>query len=64
MFAVNAVKAWWTNMWAVIEDMLAKEHSLDPLSAEAYHVMSRTSVVMYFAPVPPLARFIQRKLIP
>jgi len=63
MFIFNAVHRWWNAMWDINQEMLTKMTSSDSFSAEADDIAWRANLVMHAAVVPPLARYLQRKLM-
>ena len=62
MFLLRWVKGWWREMNAIWDEMRKIEEGLQPLSLEYQVTIPRTTAVMYFAPIPPLARFLQSQL--
>lgn len=62
MFLFAAVRRWYEAIEAIYSDMRKLEDDADYIGDDL-RVLPRTTAVMYFALIPPLARYLARKLI-
>jgi hypothetical protein len=56
------LERWWSGMLQIHANMRAREQKLDPFSAAFIPMTIRTTTVQFFAPFPPVARLLERKL--